>query len=296
MSRLTPDYLLKCTNRWNLKRGESVGDYLKRVTHLYLSEHRISSLDGIELCTHLTTLYLYDNSIRKIHNLAFARGLTHLYLQNNFISKLEGLSSLQSLTNLYLAGNQITVVEGLEELGCLKELHIEGQKLDLGEKLLFDPLSLRAISNTLSTLNISSNNIDNIREIPILTNLCTLYARRNIMSDLLETVNFVFQMTSLSNLDLRNNPVCSCLHYRENLISHGSLRKLDNKEIPEITRVYLNRLQAIRESRRHTTIPRVRPIPKRDESRSVVSPYHALHPSYRVYGVDAHKQTCNDSK
>lgn len=46
----------------------------------------------------------------------------------------------------YLGGNCITVVEGLEKLDKLQELHVENQALPPGEKLLFDPRSLKAIS------------------------------------------------------------------------------------------------------------------------------------------------------
>lgn len=46
----------------------------------------------------------------------------------------------------YLNGNAITVVEGLEALTQLSELHIAHQRLPEGEKLLFDPRTLFAIS------------------------------------------------------------------------------------------------------------------------------------------------------
>ena len=46
----------------------------------------------------------------------------------------------------YLAQNSITVVEGLEKLENLNELHIENQNLPIGEKLLFDPRSMKAIA------------------------------------------------------------------------------------------------------------------------------------------------------
>ena len=45
----------------------------------------------------------------------------------------------------YLGGNAITVVEGLEQAKDLRELHIENQRLIEGEKLLFDPRSLKTI-------------------------------------------------------------------------------------------------------------------------------------------------------
>ena len=45
----------------------------------------------------------------------------------------------------YLGGNAITVVEGLEQAKDLRELHIENQRLIEGEKLLFDPRTLKTI-------------------------------------------------------------------------------------------------------------------------------------------------------
>jgi protein phosphatase 1 regulatory subunit 42 len=46
----------------------------------------------------------------------------------------------------HIGGNQISVVEGLENLGNLEELHIENQSLPLGEKLIFEPRTLLALS------------------------------------------------------------------------------------------------------------------------------------------------------
>ena len=52
----------------------------------------------------------------------------------------------------YLGSNSITVVEGLENLESLRELHIEKQSLPLGEKLLFEPRSLQALSVSMHLL------------------------------------------------------------------------------------------------------------------------------------------------
>ena len=46
----------------------------------------------------------------------------------------------------YLGGNCITVLEGLDKLENLQELHIENQRLPPGEKLLFDPRTIRSLS------------------------------------------------------------------------------------------------------------------------------------------------------
>ena len=287
MSRLTPEFLTRRTNRWNRKRGEAAQEYLSRATHLFLSEHSLHNLAGIELCTRLSVLYLYDNSIKNIHNLEFAVALTHLYLQNNFITKLEGLSSLRSLTKLYLGGNLITVVEGIEALKSLRELHVESQRLDPGEKLLFDPMSLQAISHTLLVLNISNNSIDTVQELSVLHTLETLHCANNGISDLLEVANFLTRMAMLSNLDLRNNPVCSRLHYRENVIAHSSLQELDGREIPGNTRLFLQRLHSMRELRKKQFVtPKINTVQKRKVSKSTVTPFLSLHPSYRLYSAN----------
>lgn len=46
----------------------------------------------------------------------------------------------------YLNGNAITVVEGLEALRNLTELHVAYQHLPRGEKLLFDPRTIKALA------------------------------------------------------------------------------------------------------------------------------------------------------
>ena len=50
----------------------------------------------------------------------------------------------------YLNGNAITVVEGLETLHNLSELHVAQQHLPEGEKLLFDPRTIKALAVSLT--------------------------------------------------------------------------------------------------------------------------------------------------
>lgn len=121
--------------------------------------------ENLHLSRSLTALYLYDNQIQSIEGLQSCHLLTHLYLQHNLISRMENLNKLHRLTKLwlypcnlqdemiiflyicrYLNHNFIRVVEGLEELPQLCELHIAYQELPEGEKLLFDPRSLKALA------------------------------------------------------------------------------------------------------------------------------------------------------
>ena len=56
-----------------------------------------------------------------------------------------------SLLYSYLNHNSIRVVEGLETLTQLLELHVAHQNLPDGEKLLFDPRSIKGLAVSLYT-------------------------------------------------------------------------------------------------------------------------------------------------
>uniref|UniRef100_U3J8N4 Protein phosphatase 1 regulatory subunit 42 n=1 Tax=Anas platyrhynchos platyrhynchos TaxID=8840 RepID=U3J8N4_ANAPP len=172
----------------------------------------------ISLCRNLRVLYLYDNRISQIQNLGFASNITHLYLQNNCISCIENLSSLKNLEKLYLGGNYITVVEGLDKLEEIRELHIESQHLPLGEKLLFDPRSLRSLAKSLSVLNISNNNIDELEELAVLENLSYLRAADNQLKHMKDLEAVLNKWPKLRRMDLAGNPICHKPKYRDRIV------------------------------------------------------------------------------
>ncbi|XP_047581274.1 protein phosphatase 1 regulatory subunit 42 isoform X2 [Lutra lutra] len=178
MVRLTLDLIAKNSNL-KPRKEETTSRYLKKITHINFSDKNIDAIEDLSPCKNLSVLYLYDNRISQMTNLNYATNLTHLYLQNNCLSCIENLRSLKKLEKLYLGGNYIAVIEGLEGLEGLRELHVESQRLPLGEKLLFDPRTLHSLAKSLSILNISNNNIDDIRDLEILENLNQLIAVDN---------------------------------------------------------------------------------------------------------------------
>ncbi|KAL7984266.1 hypothetical protein Chor_002836 [Crotalus horridus] len=217
MVRLTLELIARSLNQKN-RRDESLAQHLRKLTHLKLSNKNIDVIDDLSLCKNLNVLYLYDNNIRQIHNLDFATNLRHLYLQNNCITRIENLESLIRLEKLYLGGNCITVVEGLETLEELRELHVESQQLPLGEKLLFDPRSLHSLSKSLSVLNISNNNIDELSDLSILENISHLIAVDNQLHHI-KDLEFVLSIwTKLYKMELNGNPVCHKPKYRDKVI------------------------------------------------------------------------------
>nr|XP_028592622.1 protein phosphatase 1 regulatory subunit 42 isoform X1 [Podarcis muralis]XP_028592623.1 protein phosphatase 1 regulatory subunit 42 isoform X1 [Podarcis muralis]XP_028592624.1 protein phosphatase 1 regulatory subunit 42 isoform X1 [Podarcis muralis]XP_028592625.1 protein phosphatase 1 regulatory subunit 42 isoform X1 [Podarcis muralis]XP_028592626.1 protein phosphatase 1 regulatory subunit 42 isoform X1 [Podarcis muralis]XP_028592627.1 protein phosphatase 1 regulatory subunit 42 isoform X1 len=250
MVRLTLELIGKSLNQKN-RRDESLAHYLRKTTHLKLSNKNIDIIDDLSLCKNLNVLYLYDNQIRQIHNLDFATNLRHLYLQNNCITRIENLASLIKLEKLYLGGNYITVVEGLETLEELRELHVESQQLPLGEKVLFDPRSLHSLAKSLTVLNISNNNIDEVSDLAILENISHLIAVDNQIHHVKDLEFVLGVWTNLRKLELNGNPVCQKPKYKDRVIQQSkSLESLDGKEIKEMERQFLMNWKASRDARK----------------------------------------------
>ncbi|XP_043832030.1 protein phosphatase 1 regulatory subunit 42 isoform X2 [Dromiciops gliroides] len=251
MVRLTLDLVAKSINQKNRKE-ENITQYLKKITHLNFSNRNIDIIDDLSLCRNLNVLYLYDNNISQIDHLSFATNLTHLYLQNNCISCIENLKSLRKLEKLYLGGNYIAVVECLEGLEELRELHIESQRLPLGEKLLFDPRTLQSLANSLSILNISNNNIDEIKDLETLENLTQLIAVDNQLLHVKDLELLLNRLPKLWKMDLNGNPVCLKPKYRDRLIVISkSLESLDGKEIKQIERQFLMNWKASKDAKKN---------------------------------------------
>uniref|UniRef100_A0A8B9S2H4 Protein phosphatase 1 regulatory subunit 42 n=1 Tax=Accipiter nisus TaxID=211598 RepID=A0A8B9S2H4_9AVES len=250
MVQLTMDLIAKSVNHKN-RNEEDFGQYLRKITHLNLSDKNIDGIGDLSLCKNLRVLYLYDNQISQIQNLDFASNITHLYLQNNCISCIENLSSLKNLEKLYLGGNCITVVEGLDKIEQIRELHIENQHLPLGEKLLFDPRSLRSLAKSLSVLNISNNNIDELEELAVLENLSYLRAADNQLKHMKDLEVVLNKWTKLRRMDLTGNPICHKPKYRDRIVVQTrTLEFLDGKEIKDMERQFLMNWKASKAARK----------------------------------------------
>ncbi|KAM7390529.1 hypothetical protein PAMA_008609 [Pampus argenteus] len=251
MVRLTIDLIAKSRNHFKKKRGLSLPEYLKTLTHLHFSSKNIEDIGDLSLCRNLAVLYLYDNQIAHICNLGFAYNLTHLYMQNNDISQIHNLSNLQRLSKLYLGGNRIAVVEGLEQLSELKELHLENQRLAPGEKLLLDPRTLLSLAESLCVLNINNNNIDEIRDLAVLKEIQHFSAADNKLHNMEELEDVFSRWPQLLEMDLSGNPACKKPKYRDRLITVCKrLEVLDGREINELTRQFLISWKASKEAKK----------------------------------------------
>jgi len=253
MVKLSIDLIARGTSGYTKKKkDEEMDHYLKRLTHLYLEDKSIDEVgEDLSLCKNLSVLYLYDNKVEKIPDLSQNYCITHIYLQNNKITEMSNLNQLRKLTKLYLGGNSISVVEGIDRLEHLEELHIENQKLAPGEKLLFDPRSLYAISMSLKVLNVSGNNLDSIREFSAIQDLHQFMANDNSLTDMKEIAGLLCQWRRLSRLELESNPLCHKSKYRDRIIiMSNSLNTLDGKEISATARQFLQNWKASKEAQK----------------------------------------------
>lgn len=248
---LSTEYIVKNNGHTKKKKDESDKSYLKRLTHLYMSERNIEGIDDLSKCRNLTVLYLYDNKVKRTVNLGTATNLSHLYLQNNNISKIEELKYLTKLTKLYLGHNNLLVIEGLQTLELLKELHVEYQNLPPGEQLLFDPRTLFSLSASLQVLNVSGNRLDSFKSLIPLNKLVELQARDNNISEV-ESINEALSCWhQLTKLDLSQNPITNTQKYRDHIIIMSSpLENLDGREVSKTERQFLVRWKASREAKR----------------------------------------------
>ncbi|XP_054353550.1 protein phosphatase 1 regulatory subunit 42 isoform X2 [Pongo pygmaeus] len=181
----------------------------------------------------------------------------------------------------YLGGNYIAVIEGLEGLGELRELHVENQRLPLGEKLLFDPRTLHSLAKSLSILNISNNNIDDIRDLEILENLNQLIAIDNQLLHVKDLEFLLNKLMKLWKIDLHGNPVCLKPKYRDRLILVSkSLEFLDGKEIKNIERQFLMNWKASKDAKK---ISKKRSSKNEDASNSFISNFKTMHHIVPVY-------------
>ena len=138
-------------------------------------------------------------------------------MRHNFISVITGLSQQPDLRELYLSHQQVPRVELSE--GCFASQMLSLEVLEIAECGIDSLVELRCLE-TLRVLNLAGNKIASFEELEI------LFAH----------------LRSLESVDLRGNPICKQVKYREKVIVMGNFRELDGKDIPETQRETLRRM------------------------------------------------------
>ncbi len=144
---------------------------LPELTHLFLYDNHLSSLDSMKALPKLRTLFASGNKIRDLPDFTELDKLIRLSLSDNQISDLSKLSKLNRLEHLYLVENRITDLRPLQRLNNLRELQLQRNQiadakplgllanlevLSLAYNLLYDASFVRTLGK-LRRLSVPSN-------------------------------------------------------------------------------------------------------------------------------------------
>ncbi|XP_037699899.1 nephrocan isoform X2 [Choloepus didactylus] len=193
--------------------------HLENLSHLYLSENSLSSMDGAQLLVNLTTLEVSQNQLQMLP-LRLPSRLQKLDCSNNLIRRVtvQDFQDLRDLKHLFLDNNFVSLFEAgaLQKCSQLSNLALE-QNL-----LLSIPLRL---PGTLARLDLKGNAIQGIaeRELKDLKQLQVLNLRNNKISAL--DLKALEGLPRLRHLYLDGNPwncTCSLLQAREVLKAKGT--------------------------------------------------------------------------
>lgn len=268
MPALTLDALARSKSTQRRAKNETGEEYVARLTHITVTGCSVSEMGEIARCKRATSVYLYQNALTRMEGLANLTSLTHLYLQHNRISRIEGLAKLRNLTKLFLGHNELVVVEGLQGLKCLRELHVEHQTLPLGEKLLFEPRSLAALSDSLCVLNANGNNLDDVRDLARCRALQQLHLAGNALTSIQDLTGLLSNNPELTSLSVDGNPLCNTAKFREEIVVLcASLTVLDGKEITETSRQFLTNLKDAQRRRAKTSVVKKKPAKEQEPDR-----------------------------
>ncbi|XP_032718443.1 nephrocan-like [Lontra canadensis] len=193
--------------------------HLERLSHLYLSENSLSSIDGAQILANLTTLELSQNQVQMLP-LRLPAKLQKLDISNNLIQRVtaQDFQDLRDLKHLFVDNNIVSLFEAgaLQMCSQLSNLALE-QNL-----LLSIPLRL---PGTLARLDLKGNAIQDIaeRELKDLKKLQVLNLRNNRISAL--DLKVLEGLPRLRHLYLDGNPwncTCSLVRAREILKAKGT--------------------------------------------------------------------------
>lgn len=194
------------------------------LTELDLSENSISDYSGLKKLRNLQTLGLNNTGINDdgLEYLAYLSSLSRLYLENNeqlsgeavdelkaalgsceiihsplvYSVEVGGVSVREDATEINISGRGISDISGMVNLKYLETLDFS--KNNISNIYIFQYSSS---ANTITSLDLSGNVIEDITAIASLPNLVTL----NLANNKVNSVQPLMGLEDLRSLDLRGN-------------------------------------------------------------------------------------------
>jgi Leucine-rich repeat (LRR) protein len=245
--------LLKRSNR-NVRKNETIEDAMRSLTHLHMCELGIESLDSEHIGAYVSCvcLYVYDNRLRSLQGIECLDRLEELQAQNNQIVEIPELGPFL-LTKLDLRHNYIARITGLSQQPGIRELYLSSQNTP---KLELPAGCFASQCLNLEVLELAECGLDSLAELRCLENLRTLNLARNRIASFEELELLFSHLRELQSIDLRGNPICHEVKYRERVIVMGDFAELDEKE------VVANQRETLRRMQNRKPPPPKRPAPK----------------------------------
>jgi hypothetical protein len=212
----------------NMSNGDLTGlEYLVNLTGFQANNSNITDADSATLAQlpNLTSLSLQNNNINDLSFLTVLTGLTALWLENNNVTDISALQNTSLLQTLSLANNVgISDFSALNSLDLLTDLNLENTGIGDLSVLINKPLvTLNLNSNqlqdltllgtliSLQTLQLANNQITDVNPLTGLVNLITLDLQNNQIGDGVQGyVDQLSALTSAISIDLTNNLTMSC--------------------------------------------------------------------------------------
>lgn len=169
---------------------------LTKIRELDIADNQIASIQDLSAMTDLEMLIVSQNQISSLDVIKQLGSLHTFEANDNQISDITALSMATELTWLQLNGNQIAKIQPLSKLTKLKNLELASNR--------FSDLSpLKTLSKSLTSLNIGSNGISDLRALEGMTQMIALSAENNQIKKL----DPLKKMSNLSSLNLNSNLV-----------------------------------------------------------------------------------------
>ena len=147
--------------------------------------------------TSLTRVNLSKKKLFSVPNIQNGKDIGILLLNLNKIQKLNNLEQFSNLIELYLQSNKISQIEKLPK--TLKKLDISNNEVN----------NLKEISTliNLEWLNLENNLIEELDDIENLTNLIEIYLSKNKIKNINECSKFE-ELKEIKVIDLYSNEIC----------------------------------------------------------------------------------------
>lgn len=232
--------LLKRSNR-NVRKNETVEEACHSLTHLHMADLNLTSFENerLNIYSSAVCLYCYDNHLQSLDGIENLDLLEELQCQHNEITEIPELTPFV-LRKADFRHNKISRITGFSQQPDLRELYLSYQavpRVELSEGC-FASQSL-----SLEVLELAHCGLDDLHELRCLENLISLNLAENQINSFDELKALFASCVKLDSIDLRGNPICKQVKYREKVIVMGYFHELDAKEVLDTQRETLFRMQ-----------------------------------------------------